>query len=163
MRPGSSSRRRRTPPVALAVALLAAACTAAGRPFDRIDLIPSYWEVAAVAGQTVEGDLPVISIERSNSARVELHCGEIDFRYTSDTDGAALSFDEQRVDATCRSPLEQQDVAIRSAIAGVRGWRVVSDTAIEMLDQAGQAVLSLTMTTCDCPHQPPGSPGARSS
>jgi len=147
----------------LVMALLAAACSGADRPFDRIDLIPSYWEVVSVSGATVAGDLPVVSIERSNSARIELHCGEIDFRYTSDTDGAALTFAEQRVAATCALPPEPQDVAIRSAIAGVRSWRVTSDLTIEMLDEAGRAVLSLTKTTCDCPHQPPGSVGPRPS
>lgn len=145
------------------IALLMAACSTADRPFDRIDLIPSYWEVVTVSGTTVAGDLPVVSIERSNSARVELHCGEVDLRYTSDTDGAALTFAEQRVAATCSSPPEPQDVAIRSAVAAVRSWRVTTDTTIEMLDQAGQAVLSLSMTTCDCPHQPPGSVGPRPS
>ena len=147
----------------MAIALLTAACSTADRPFDRIDLIPSYWEVVSLSGAAVAGDLPVVSIERSNSARIELHCGEIDFRYTSDTDGAALTFAEQRVTATCTSPPEAQDVAIRSAMAGVRSWRVTSETTIEMLDEAGHAVLSLTKTTCDCPHQPPGSVGPRPS
>ena len=155
---------RRAIAAAMTVALLVGACGARDRPFDRIDLIPSYWQVVTVSGTAVAGEeLPVLSIERSNAARVELRCGEIDFRYASDTDGAALTFGEQRVDAACQSPPDAQDVAIRAAIASVRSWRVTSDTTIEMLDAGGRAVLSLQVTSCDCPHQPPGTGGPTSS
>jgi hypothetical protein len=107
--------------------------------------------------------LPFVAIERSSSARAEMVCGEIDFRYISDTDGAALSFAEQRVDAACAAPTDPQDVAIRAAIAAVRSWRATSDTTIEMLDPGGRTVLSLRLTTCNCPHAPPGTGAPTSS
>jgi hypothetical protein len=54
------------------------------------------------------------------------------------------------------APSRQEDVAVRSALGAVQAWRVVSETSIELLDRDGRAVLSLQATTCDCPHQPPG-------
>ncbi len=106
-----------------------------------------------------DATMPTIAIGRSNSARLGLHCGEIDLRYVSDTGGSALSFGEQRVGATCATPTNSEDVAIRSAVGRVEGWRVVSDTSIELVDEGGRALLSLRATTCDCPHQPAGSAG----
>ena len=144
--------------------MLVTGCGTADRPFDRIDLIPSYWDVTSVNGAEVAGDAPsVFSIERSSSARVQVACGEIDFRYTVDLKGSALSFAELRVDAACQSPPDQQDVAIRAAAASVRGWRVTSADTIEMLDAGGRAILALRMTTCNCPHSPPGSVAPTSS
>jgi len=141
----------------LAVALLVAGCGGAGRPFEKVALIPSYWDVVRVSGTDLTGPtLPVLTIGRSNSARVALTCGEIDFQYSADTDGAALRFGEQRVATSCETPPDQADVAVRSAIRAVEAWRVVSDSSIELLDRDGKAVLSLQATTCDCPHQPPG-------
>jgi hypothetical protein len=144
-------------PALLAGALLVAGCGGADRPFDKVALIPSYWEIVRVSGTDLVGaTLPILTIGRSNSARVALTCGEIDFQYNADTDGAALSFGEQRVATACETPPDEKDIAVRSAIGAVKGWRVVSDTSIELLDGRGQAVLSLQATTCDCPHQPPG-------
>ena len=141
----------------LAVALLVAGCGGAGRPFEKVALIPSYWDVVRVSGTDLTGaTLPVLTIGRSNSARVALTCGEIDFQYSADTNGAALRFGEQRVATSCETPPDQADVAVRSAIRAVEAWRVVSDSSIELLDRDGKAVLSLQATTCDCPHQPPG-------
>jgi hypothetical protein len=141
----------------LAVALLVAGCGGASRPFEKVALIPSYWDVVRVSGTDLTGaTLPVLTIGRSNSARVALTCGEIDFQYSADTDGAALRFGEQRVATSCETPPDQADVAVRSAIRAVEAWRVVSDSSIELLDRDGKAVLSLQATTCDCPHQPPG-------
>ena len=143
--------------VLVAVALLVAACGGANRPFDKVALIPSYWDIVRVSGTDLTGaTLPVLTIGRSNSARVALSCGEIDFQYSADTDGAALRFGEQRVATACETPPDQQDAAVRSAVAAVQAWRVVSDASIELLDRDGTAVLSLQATTCDCPHQPPG-------
>ena len=143
--------------VALAIALLVAGCGGGSRPFEQVALIPSYWEIVRVSGTDLTGaTLPILTIGRSNSARVALTCGEIDFQYSADTDGSALGFSEQRVAPACTTPQGQQDVAIRSAIKAVEAWRVVTDTSIELLDGHGQAVLSLQATTCDCPHQPPG-------
>jgi len=148
----------------VALALLLSACGAADRPFDRVDLIPSYWEIASVSGAPATGATPpFLAIERSSSARVEMACGEIDYRYVADTDGAALSFAEQRVDAACTTPTDPQDVAIRAAISGVSRWRVTSDTMIDMIDAGGVARLSLRMTTCNCPHAPPGTGAPTSS
>jgi hypothetical protein len=150
--------------VILAVALLVAGCGGSSRPFDRVDLIPSYWDVVRVAGADVTGaPLPVLTIGRSSSGRVALACGEIDLSYVADTDGSALSFAEQRVAAGCAASLQAQDAAIRAAVGNVRSWRVDSETDIEMLDAAGQSVLSLRLTDCDCPHQPPGMGGPTSS
>jgi hypothetical protein len=141
----------------LAVAVLVAGCGALNRPPDRVELIPSQWEIVSVTGSAIDDAmLPTIAIGRSNSARLALHCGEIDLRYVSDTNGAALSFGEQRVDAACVAPTDPEDVAISNAIDGVEGWRVVSDTSIELVDDGGRALLSLRATTCDCPHQPLG-------
>jgi hypothetical protein len=149
---------------ALFVGLLAAGCGSSDRPFDRVALIPSTWEIVTVSGTTIDGEAPpVLSIGRSNSARVELDCGEIDLRYISDTDGAALSFGEQRVEAACQASAAGEDVAIRTAISSVDTWRVISDTTIEMLDEGGRALLSLRLTSCDCPHLPPGTGGPTSS
>jgi len=142
----------------LAGALLVAGCGGADRPFDKVALIPSYWEIVRVSGTDLVGaTLPILTIGRSNSARVALTCGEIDFQYNADTDGAALSFGEQRVATACEAPPDNNDTAIRSAIGAVQAWRVVSETSIELLGRDGKAVLSLQATTCDCPHQPPGS------
>jgi len=150
--------------ILLAAALLVAGCGAANRPFDKVALIPSYWEVVRVSGTDLVGaTLPILTIGRSNSARIALTCGEIDFQYSADTDGAALRFGEQRVATPCATPSRQEDVAVRSAIGAVEAWRVVSDSSIELLDGHGQAVLSLQATTCDCPHQPPGTGGPTSS
>lgn len=141
----------------LAVALLVAGCGNADRPFDKVALIPSYWEIVRASGTDLVGvTLPVLTIGRSSSARVALTCGEIDFQYTADADGAALSFGEQRVATACVAPPDQRDIAVRGAIGAVQAWRVVSETSIELLDRDGRAVLSLQATTCDCPHQPPG-------
>jgi hypothetical protein len=143
--------------VALALALLLAGCGGAQRPFDQVALIPSTWEIVRVSSTDLTGaNFPILTIGRSNSARVELTCGEIDLQYTADTAGSALRFGEQRVAAACETPPEQEDDTIRSAIGSVEAWRVVSDTSIELLDGRGQALLALQSTTCDCPHQPPG-------
>jgi hypothetical protein len=148
----------------IAIGCVAAGCGASDRPFDRVALIPSTWEIVTVSGAAVDGDpLPILAIGRSDSARVELRCGEIDLQYISDTDGAALSFGEQRVFGACQAPADKQDVTIRTAIGAVNAWRVLSDSTIEMLDQGGRAVLSLRMTSCDCPHQPPGTGAPTSS
>lgn len=150
--------------VALVLALLASGCGAATRPFDQVALIPSTWEIVRVSTTDLVGaTLPVLTIGRSNSARVALACGEIDLRYASETDGAALTFAEQRVAAACDPPAERQDAVIRAAITSVQAWRVVSETAIELLGGDGRPLLSLQLTTCDCPHQPPGTGGPTSS
>jgi hypothetical protein len=144
----------------LAVAVLVAGCGALNRPSDRVELIPSQWEIVSVTGSAIDdATMPTLAIGRSNSARLGLHCGEIDLRYVSDTAGSALSFGEQRVSATCATPADPEDVAIRSAVDGVEGWRVVSATSIELVDEGGRALLSLRATTCDCPHQPAGTAG----
>ena len=149
----------------LAIALLlVSGCGVANRPFDQVALIPSTWEIVRVSGTDLVGaTLPILTIGRSNSARVALTCGEIDFQYSADTEGSALGFGELRVSAACETPPDQEDFTIRNAISAVEAWRVVSDTSIELLDQHGQAVLSLQATTCDCPHQPPGSGAPTSS
>lgn len=150
--------------VLLAIALLVAGCGGGSRPFDKVALIPSTWEIVRVSGADLVGaTLPILTIGRSNSARVALTCGEIDFQYNADTDGAALGFGEQRVAAACETAPDQGDIAVRRAIGAVEAWRAVSDTSIELLDGHGQAVLSLQATTCDCPHQPPGTGGPTSS
>ena len=150
--------------VVLALALLVAGCGAAKRPFDEVALIPSTWEIVRVSGTDLVGaTLPILTVGRSNSARVALTCGEIDLQYVADTDGSALRFGEQRVAAACETPPDQQDATIRSAIGSVAEWRVVSDNSIELLDGRGQALLSLQATTCDCPHQPPGTGAPTSS
>jgi hypothetical protein len=149
---------------ALLCAVLIAGCGGSTRPFDRVALIPSYWDVVRVSGSAIVGDAPpVLTVGRSNSGRVALHCGEIDLRYSADTGGSTLTFEEQRVAAACQSPGDNQDLAVRSAIGAIHSWRVVSETEIEMLDAGGRAVLDLRMTTCNCPHQPPGSGGPTSS
>jgi hypothetical protein len=146
--------------LALVVAVLGAGCGALNRPSDRVVLIPSQWEIVSVTGSAIDdATMPTIAIGRSNSARLGLHCGEIDLRYVTDTGGSALSFGEQRVSATCATPADPEDAAIRSAIVDVGEWRVVSDTSIELVDAGGRALLSLRATTCDCPHQPAGTAG----
>jgi len=151
---------RRTEPsawLALAIAVLVAGCGALNRPSGRVVLIPSQWEIVSVTGSAIDdATMPTIAIGRSNSARLGLHCGEIDLRYVSDTGGSALTFGEQREDAACVAPPNPEDVAIRAAVDGVKGWRVVSDTSIELVDEGGRTLLSLRATTCDCPHQPAG-------
>jgi hypothetical protein len=149
----------------LAVALLVAGCGSAAPSTPGVALIPSIWEVASVRGTTIDGaTLPVLAIERSNLARLELACGEVDLRYASGTSGGtSLSFVEQRVAATCATPIDPDDIALRAAIADVEGWRVMSDTSIELLDQGGGVLVALRATTCDCPHQPPGTGGPTSS
>ena len=164
-----SSRLRRGLAVYIAsagilVGAVAAACGTAVRPSFHVDLIPSTWEIDSVSGAEVQGaSPPILTIGRSDSARLGLHCGEIDLRYVTDTDGSALSFGEQRVGATCATPTDPEDVAIRGAVGRVEGWRIVSDTSIELVDDGGRALLSLRATTCDCPHQPAGSAGPTSS
>jgi len=117
-----------------------------------------------VRGSAIDdATLPTLAIGRSNSARLGLRCGEIDLRYVSENDGSALTFGEQRVGATCTTPTDPEDVAIRSAVGRVEGWRVVSDTSIDLVDEGGRALLSLRATTCDCPHQPAGNAGPTSS
>jgi hypothetical protein len=148
----------------LALAVVAAACGSADRPFDRVQLIPSYWDIVSINGSVVTGSAPLrVAIGRSNSARLELQCGEIDLRYTSDQPGSALTFVEQRLDAACQAPVEPGDAAIRRAVADVRAWRVISDSSIELVDGGGTALLSLQATTCDCPHQLPGEASPTSS
>ena len=146
--------------LALAVALLLAGCGALNQPSGHVELIPSQWDIVSVTGSTIEAaTMPTIAIGRSNSARLALHCGEIDLRYTADTGGSALSFGEQRVAATCATPTDPEDLAIRSAVGRVEGWHIVSDTAINLVDGGGKALLSLQATTCDCPHQQAGNAG----
>jgi hypothetical protein len=150
--------------LALAVAVLVAGCGALSRPSDRVELIPSNWEIVSVSGSSLDdATLPTLSIGRSNSARLALQCGEIDLRYVSDTAGAALSFGEQRADATCATPMVPGDAAIRTAIVAVGEWRVVSATSIEMVDRGGRALLSLRAMSCDCPHHLPGQSAPTSS
>jgi hypothetical protein len=146
--------------LALAVAVLVAGCGALSRPPDRVELIPSQWEIVSVRGSAIDdATLPTLAIGRSNSARLGLRCGEVDLRYVSDSDGSALTFGEQRVSATCATPADPEDAAIRSAIVDVGEWRVESATSIELVDEGGHALLSLRATTCDCPHQPAGTAG----
>jgi hypothetical protein len=148
----------------LSFAVLLGGCAGSSRPFDKVALIPSYWEIVCMQGSDVVGDpLPILTIGRSNSARVALTCGEVDLRYTADTDGAALSFGEQRVVPACDQPADQQDAMIRAAITSVQAWRVISDTDIELLGRDGTALLSLQATSCNCPHQPPGTGAPTSS
>ena len=149
---------------ALAVAVLLAGCGALNRPSDRVELIPSNWEIVSVRGSALDdATLPTLSIGRSNSARLALQCGEIDLRYVSDTAGVALSFGEQRIGPTCATPTAPEDAAIRRAIVAVGEWRVVSATSIEMVDEGGRALLSLRAVTCDCPHHLPGDSAPRAS
>ena len=142
----------------LAMALFVAGCGSAAPSTPGVALVPSIWEVVSVRGSAIDdASLPVLAIERSNVARLELACGEVDLRYASGTSGgASLSFGEQRVAATCATPTDPDDIALRVAIADVEGWRVMSDTSIELLDKGGQVLVALRATTCDCPHQPPG-------
>jgi hypothetical protein len=73
--------------VAFALVLLAAGCTL-DRPFDRIDLIPSAWDVVSVAGTAIAvGTAPTLVIDRNNAAQLNLRCGAVDLRYGSDTVG----------------------------------------------------------------------------
>jgi len=79
--------------VLLAIALLVAGCGGGSRPFDKVALIPSTWEIVRVSGADLVGaTLPILTIGRSNSARVALTCGEVDFQYNADTDGGAVGF-----------------------------------------------------------------------
>jgi hypothetical protein len=147
----------------LAVALVVIGC-AADRPFDKVALIPSTWDIVSVGGAPVQGATPlVLTIGRSSSARVAIACGEVDYRYTADTTGATLSFAEQRITASCQAPSGADDGAILDAIARVKAWRAPSEASIELLDGSGATLLTLRLTTCDCPHQPPGTGPATSS
>lgn len=140
---------------ALLLCFVLSGCGLADRPLDRVQLIPSAWEILSVNTTAIDAATrPTLAIDPNNGARLWLGCGLIYLQYISDTDGSALTFGEVRVDASCAGSTDQATVAVRAALASVEEWRVVSGTSIEMLSEDGRTVLALRMGAVPSPGTP---------
>jgi hypothetical protein len=141
--------------VLLLLCLVLSGCGLPDRPLDRVQLVPSAWEILSVDGSALdEGSRRTLAIDDNNAARLWLGCGLIYLQYDSDTDGSALGFTEVRVDDACAGSSDQTTVAVRQALDAVEEWRVVSDTSIEMLDGDGRPVLALRTGPIPSPATP---------
>jgi hypothetical protein len=141
---------------ALLLCVFLGSCGLADRRSDRIQIIPSAWEIVSVDGSALDtAALPTLAIDRNNTARLFLGCGVIYLRYISDTDGQALSFGEKRVDARCAESSDQSIVAVREALKAVDEWRVTSDASIAMVSGDGRTLLALRMGSVPSPAPDP--------
>ena len=128
---------------AIALVLLAMLIVASPnrRPGDTADLDGSAWDVTVVEEQSISDVVLDVEADR-DAGRFTTNCSEIAFTFGRDTDGDDFSFgDITYEDHGCTSNDAQRDLALRSAIERVGGWRAMDAAHIEFRDDAGRTLI----------------------
>jgi hypothetical protein len=102
-------------------------------PAYQMKLVGTDWVVVSVDDIETGLPRPPLRLQQGEAAVLLLDCGEVWLAWSMDTDGAALSFGENRVPASCNAA---SDGPLVKALLSTEEWSIQDDDHITLIGES---------------------------